>query len=114
MVRHHSPDKTGKFTGDSSSGNVVRTGEADPLEFAFEPFVSFVGVSDHCRFIPLLSGFQRHGFSSDLTSSVTLCGFCEQRSQMSISFLGNSGSADVGAAGMFTWNETQICREAVC
>ena len=114
MACHHSPNEAGEFASDSGSSDVVGTGEADPLEFAFEPFIGFVCVGNDCRFISLLSGFQRHGFSTDLTSAVTLCAFCEQCSQMRITFLGDSGSADVGATGMLAWNKTQVCSEVVC
>ena len=77
MACHHSPNEAGEFASDSGSSDVVGTGEADPLEFAFEPFIGLIGVSNDRWFISLLSGFQCLGFSSDLTSTVALCGFCE-------------------------------------
>ena len=77
MVGHHTPDEAGEFTGDSGGGNVVGAGEIDSLKLAFEPFIGLIGVSNDCWFISLLSGFQCLGFSSDLTSTVALCGFCE-------------------------------------
>ncbi len=114
MASHHPPDKAGKFTGNSSSGDIVWTGKSNSFEFAFQPLIGFVGIGNDSRFIPLLSVFQCHGFFSYLTSAVALGGFSEQRSQMRISFLGDPGSENVGAAGMLAWSETQICREAVC
>ena len=113
MAGHHTPDETGKFTGDSGSGDIAWAREADSFEFAFETFVSFVGISNDLRFVSLLSGFQCLGLCSCLTSTVALSGFCEQCSQVGISFPGNTRSADVCTAGMFTRNKAQICREMV-
>ena len=113
MIGHHAPDEAGEFTGDSGSGNVVGTGEVDPLEFAFETFISFIGVSNNRRFVSLLSGFQCLRFSSDLTSAVALGGFREQCSEMSVSFLGDAGSSNTGAAGVFTWHKSQVSREMI-
>ena len=114
MVGHHAPDEAGEFTSDSGSGDVMGTGEIDSLKLAFEPFIRLIGISNDCRFISLLSGFQRHGFSTDLTSAVTLGGFCKQRSQVRISFLGNPGSVNIGAAGVLAWDKTQVSCEMVC
>ena len=106
MACHHSPNEAGEFASDSGSGDVVWTGESDSFEFAFKALIGFVGIGNDRWLVSLLSGFQRHGFSSDLTSAVALGGFCEQSSQMRVSFLGDPGSADSGAAGMLAWNKT--------
>ena len=114
MVGHHAPDEAGEFTGDSGSGNIVWAGEIDSFEFAFETFIGLIGVCNDRRFISLLSGFQRLGFSSDLTSAVALGGFREQCSKMGVSFLGDAGSSDIGAAGVLSRHKAQISREMIC
>ena len=113
MVGHHAPDEAGELTGDGGSGDVVGTGEVDPPEFTFETFIGFVGVSNDCRLVSLLSGLQGLGFSSYLTSAVALGGFREQCSQMGVSFLGDAGSSNTGAAGVFTWHKSQVSREMI-
>ena len=113
MACHHSPNEAGEFTGDSGSGDVVWTGESDSFEFAFKALIGFVGIGNDRWLVSLLSGFQRHGFSSDLTSAVALGGFCEQSSQVRIAFFGAAHSVDICAAGMLTGNKAKVCGKMV-
>ena len=58
MAGHHPPDEAGEFTGNSSSGDIVGTTVGNFPEFAFEAFISFVGIGNDCGIVSFLSCFQ--------------------------------------------------------
>ena len=113
MACHHPPDKAGKFTGDSGSGDVVWTGESDSFEFAFKALIGFVSIGNDSWLVSLLPGFYSLGFSSYLASAEALGRFGEQSSQVRIAFFGDAHSVDICAAGMLTGNKAKVCGKMV-
>ena len=114
VAGHHTPDKTGQFSRDSSFGDVGSGMERNALVFAFQPVNSPVCISNHFRGIAGLPFLLRFGFFTHSTAAVTVCRFNEQSAQMAVSGLGDSGTELLHAAGVFTRYKTQISGKLRC
>ena len=78
VICNHAPHETCEFPCDCRFSNIVFLAfiKHHLVVSTSKTFVSFVSISDDCRRIPWLTGFQFFGFETNLSSCIALWRFC--------------------------------------
>ena len=110
VAGYYAPHEAGKFPGDSCFSNIgpLVIFKNHTIVLPPQPLVRFIGIGDDFRIVTILSGLERLGLESNLSSTITLGCFYQQTADMTVSGLSNSQAVLVATTGILARGKSDL------